>query len=223
MWMVYAVGFIVFNLHFALFFNHHEYFIEQWCCHVYSTDKSRWWAWNHGHQQLRWRSIRRWWLWWGGTKSYCFIIYDTGQCCTDFHSILWICHQINMQFCVPYFKFIQVATNPITSPETTTPERTTVPIVTTPSTTLPVTIAQTTTTEFVEPENVNNAPVIKARLAKLAVTAGKPFNHIVPLDTFYDAEDGTNLKLELLDKHERPLESKSWIQFNAETRNIYGL
>lgn len=65
--------------------------------------------------------------------------------------------------------------------------------------------------------------MIKARLVKLAVTAGKPFNHIVPLDTFYDAEDGTNLKLELLDKYEKPLEAKSWIQFNAETRNIYGL
>lgn len=124
-----------------------------------------------------------------------------------------------------YNQFVQISTNPITSPDTTTPERTTVtPIVTTSSTVLPTTTVQTTTTEvYVEPENINNAPVIKARLAKLAVTAGKPFNHIVPLDTFYDAEDGTNLKLELLDKHERPLESKSWIQFNTETRNIYGL
>ncbi|XP_031617660.1 dystroglycan isoform X3 [Contarinia nasturtii] len=109
-----------------------------------------------------------------------------------------------------------------TSPETTTPEpTTTAQLVTTSSTT---TLATTTTTEaYVEPENVNNVPVIKARLAKLAVTAGKPFNHIVPLDTFYDTEDGTNLKLELLDKYEKPLEAKSWIQFNAETRNIYGL
>lgn len=85
------------------------------------------------------------------------------------------------------------------------------------------TVPTTTTEAYIEPENVNNAPMIKARLAKLAVTAGKPFNHIVPMDTFYDSEDGTNLKLELLDKHERPLEAKSWIQYNAETRNIYGL
>lgn len=120
--------------------------------------------------------------------------------------------------------------------ETTTPERTTTQLVTTSSTTTtttttplptttPTTTVQTTSTTeaYVEPENVNNAPVIKARLAKLAVTAGKPFSHIVPLDTFFDAEDGTNLKLELLDKYEKPLEAKSWIQFNAETRNIYGL
>ncbi|XP_031640809.1 dystroglycan-like isoform X2 [Contarinia nasturtii] len=86
------------------------------------------------------------------------------------------------------------------------------------------TLATTTTTEtYVEPENVNNVPVIKERLAKIAVTAGKPFNNIVPLDIFYITEDGTNLKLELLDKYEKPLEAKSWIQFNAETRNIYGL
>lgn len=65
--------------------------------------------------------------------------------------------------------------------------------------------------------------MIKARLAKLAVTAGKPFSHIVPMDTFYDTEDGTNLKLELLDKYERPLEAKSWIQYNTESRTIYGL
>lgn len=65
--------------------------------------------------------------------------------------------------------------------------------------------------------------MIKARLAKLAVTSGKPFNHIVPLDTFFDAEDGTSLKLELLDENGKPLEAKSWIQFNRETREIYGL
>lgn len=118
---------------------------------------------------------------------------------------------------------IQIATHPITTTEATTP--TTTPITTTASSTLAsTTLPPTTTTEaYVEPENINNPPVIKARLVKLAVTAGKPFSHIVPMDTFYDAEDGTNLKLELLDKYERPLDAKSWIQFNAETRNIYGL
>lgn len=84
--------------------------------------------------------------------------------------------------------------------------------------------AQATTPEVrIEPEIVNSAPTIRARLQKFVVTAGKPFNHIVPLDTFYDAEDGATLKLELLDKHENPLEEKSWIQFNPETRDIYGL
>lgn len=126
---------------------------------------------------------------------------------------------------------MQVTTLPVTSQEITSAEKTTpiadtIPIsqtfsiVTLPSTTI---IPTTTTEAYVEPEIVNNAPLIKARLVKLAVTAGKPFTHIVPLETFYDAEDGTNLKLELLDKYEKALEAKSWIQFNAETRSIYGL
>lgn len=111
------------------------------------------------------------------------------------------------------------ATTFVTSQSTQIVTITTTPSTTTTTTTTPI----PTTTEYIEPENVNNAPMIKARLVKLAVTAGKPFNHIVPLETFYDNEDGTNLKLELLDKSERPLEAKSWIQFNPETRNIYGL
>lgn len=119
---------------------------------------------------------------------------------------------------------MQATTIPSTSQETTTVEKTTPIVITSSSTTPTTTTASTTVTDaYVEPENLNNPPIIKARLAKLAVTAGKPFNHIVPFETFYDAEDNTNLKLELLDKYEKPLEPKSWIQFNQETRNIYGL
>lgn len=105
------------------------------------------------------------------------------------------------------------------------------PSSTTTSTTTMATTASTTTTTTTEPitttmvpeENLNNPPRIKVRLAKLAVTAGKPFNHTVPMETFYDSEDGTNLKLELLDKYEKPLDAKSWIQFNAQSRSLYGL
>lgn len=79
------------------------------------------------------------------------------------------------------------------------------------------------TTELSEPIVFNNPPVIKSRLAKLPVTAGKPFSIIIPDETFEDVEDGRNLKLELLDKQERPLESKSWIQYNSDKREIYGL
>lgn len=43
------------------------------------------------------------------------------------------------------------------------------------------------------------------------------------METFFDVEDGFNLKLELLDKHDGPLDSKSWIQFNPDKREIYGL
>lgn len=60
-------------------------------------------------------------------------------------------------------------------------------------------------------------------MAKQPVTAGKPFSFVVPLETFFDTEDGTNLKLALLDRADNDLKSNSWIQFNAETREIYGL
>lgn len=108
----------------------------------------------------------------------------------------------------------------ITQASTATPTTTTTSEATTTTTAAPI-VTEPTTPD--EPEVVNNIPVIKARLAKLAVTAGKPFTHIVPLDTFYDTEDGTNLKLELVDKQEKALEPKSWIQFNADSRSIYGL
>lgn len=94
-----------------------------------------------------------------------------------------------------------------TSEQTTTTERITIPIITTEA----------------EPEVINNPPVIKNRLAKLVATAGKQFNHTIPLDTFYDIEDGNNLKLTLLDKYDQPLDAKSWIQFNPDTREIYAL
>lgn len=57
----------------------------------------------------------------------------------------------------------------------------------------------------------------------MPVTAGKPFVVAIPTDVFYDNEDETNLKLELVDKNEQPLDKSFWIQFNAEKREIYGL
>lgn len=103
--------------------------------------------------------------------------------------------------------------------DTTTPPTS----ATIPATETPATVATIPEEPEPEQEPANTSPKIKARLVKLAVTAGKPFTHIVPLETFYDSEDGTNLRLELLDKNDRPLEGKSWIQFNAEARSIYGL
>lgn len=102
----------------------------------------------------------------------------------------------------------------------TTTEKQTQPPTTTVASTLPTT-TQTTTTEFVEP--ANHAPTIKTRLPKQPLTAGKPFTLKIPLNIFYDVEDGTNLKLELVDNKEQPLNSNSWIQFDADKREIYGL
>lgn len=80
-----------------------------------------------------------------------------------------------------------------------------------------------TTTPEPEPEERNTRPMLRNRLPKTPVTAGKAFKIIVPEENFYDAEDGTNLNLELLDKNYHVLKGDSWIQFNSKTREIYGL
>lgn len=61
------------------------------------------------------------------------------------------------------------------------------------------------------------------RLQKLAVTSGKAFSFIVPEETFFDAEDQTNLRLELTDKDGHELKPTSWLQFNADKRELYGM
>ncbi|XP_065166984.1 dystroglycan 1 [Atheta coriaria] len=82
------------------------------------------------------------------------------------------------------------------------------------------TAAQTETVEF---ELKNFPPSIQNRLKRIATTAGKAFNYIVPLDTFTDVEDGTDLVLELLDADGKALNKSSWCQFNQGSREIYGL
>lgn len=89
--------------------------------------------------------------------------------------------------------------------------------------TTPPTTTRQPTTEFVEPEPSNYAPTIRNRFPKQAVTAGKTFSFVVPLETFHDTEDGDNLKLQLLDKNENTLKPNSWIQFNSSKREVYGL
>ncbi|XP_065087840.1 uncharacterized protein Dg isoform X2 [Ochlerotatus camptorhynchus] len=115
------------------------------------------------------------------------------------------------------------ATSPTTTSTSTTPATTTsTTTTTTTTTTTPApTTTVPTTTELDEPTNMY--PIIKNRIQKQAIIAGKVFSLPVPLDTFYDTEDGNNLRLELFDSHGFPLKNNSWIQFNVETREIYGL
>ncbi|XP_039229080.1 dystroglycan isoform X1 [Drosophila yakuba] len=79
-------------------------------------------------------------------------------------------------------------------------------------------------TDYMEPQpEENSPPIIKTRLQKLAVTSGKAFTfHVLP-ETFYDAEDQGNLRLALTDKDGHELKANSWLQFNADKRELYGL
>ncbi|XP_049545358.1 uncharacterized protein LOC125957035 isoform X3 [Anopheles darlingi] len=109
---------------------------------------------------------------------------------------------------------------------TTTMAPTTTPTTTSTTTTTTTTEAPTTTTTIVTTEldePTNLPPIIKNRFPKQPVIAGKVYNYIIPIETFLDNEDGNNLRLELFDSREQPLKHNSWIQFNEETREIYGL
>ncbi|XP_050098260.1 uncharacterized protein LOC126579059 isoform X3 [Anopheles aquasalis] len=128
-----------------------------------------------------------------------------------------------------------------TTPRTTTQELTSTTTTTTTTTTMAPTTTSTTstttttttteapttttttaaTTELDEPTNL--PPIIRNRFPKQPVIAGKVYNYVIPIETFYDNEDGNNLRLELFDSREQPLKHNSWIQFNEETREIYGL
>ncbi|XP_017960957.1 uncharacterized protein LOC108654291 isoform X2 [Drosophila navojoa] len=87
----------------------------------------------------------------------------------------------------------------------------------------PVSTSTEASTDYVEPRQENTVPIIKMRLQKLAVTSGKAFSFIVPEETFFDAEDQTNLRLELTDKDGHELKPTSWLQFNADKRELYGI
>uniref|UniRef100_A0A1A9WGL4 Dystroglycan 1 n=1 Tax=Glossina brevipalpis TaxID=37001 RepID=A0A1A9WGL4_9MUSC len=94
------------------------------------------------------------------------------------------------------------------------------------STSAEITTTTTTTTavpDYVEPKIENSPPIIRSRLQKLAVTSGKSFKFSIPEDTFYDNEDMNNLRLEITDKDGHELKTNSWLQFNSEIREIYGL
>lgn len=69
----------------------------------------------------------------------------------------------------------------------------------------------------------NNAPTVVKRIKKLQTTSGKAFSHKLEEAIFHDTEDKKVLKLELLDKNGHQLPPTSWIRFNAEKQEIYGL
>ncbi|KAF5280285.1 hypothetical protein FQR65_LT03094 [Abscondita terminalis] len=78
-------------------------------------------------------------------------------------------------------------------------------------------------TESIVYEVKNFPPTIQIRLNRIAVTAGKNFSQYIPKDMFSDIEDEYNLKLELLTKDGHLINKSFWCQFNANTREIYGL
>lgn len=87
--------------------------------------------------------------------------------------------------------------------------------------------ASSSTTEAPEEEldyneNENSPPVVVKRIKKLQTTAGKAFTYKLEDGIFEDDID-KNLQLEFLDKMGQPLPANSWIRFNPNKQEIYGL
>lgn len=81
------------------------------------------------------------------------------------------------------------------------------------------------TTEEVVYDVKNIQPTIDHRLAKQVAVAGKVFSFVIPEDTFSDLEDGNTRNLRLIFKTEAgtSVAPTSWLQFNPEKQEVYGL
>lgn len=79
------------------------------------------------------------------------------------------------------------------------------------------------TTEYIEYGVRNFPPNVRNRLNRLAVRAGQYFSYIMPEGTFFDMEDGGDLRYEVTTADGEHLKKDSWLQFNPRTRQFYGL
>ncbi|XP_043247146.1 dystroglycan-like [Amphibalanus amphitrite] len=71
----------------------------------------------------------------------------------------------------------------------------------------------------------NFPPHVKRHMRKQLLVAGKEFRVRVPEETFEDLESGTTRQLRLSVRRAdgQPLAADSWLQFDADTQEIYGL
>ncbi|XP_069682124.1 dystroglycan 1 [Periplaneta americana] len=71
----------------------------------------------------------------------------------------------------------------------------------------------------------NIQPTIEHRLPKQVAIAGKAFRYIIPADSFSDLEDGNTRNLRLIFKTNEgtAVPANSWLQFDPENQEVYGL
>lgn len=107
------------------------------------------------------------------------------------------------------------------TPEITTQEVTKQEILTSSERSSTIIGRTTETVPFLMP--VNQPPILKHHMKKLAITAGKAFRYIIPSDLFTDPEEGSNLNFTMYEAENVPLSLESWIQFIPTEREVYGL
>lgn len=91
--------------------------------------------------------------------------------------------------------------------------------------TLPPYVTLPPTFTVTVPSRHNFLPVVMSRFPKIIFTAGKILRYRIPEDTFVDFEDGNTrqLKLLLLTPEGTSLNASSWIQFDSNKQEIYGI
>lgn len=79
--------------------------------------------------------------------------------------------------------------------------------------------------EMKTPSKMNNPPTISNQVDHLTAEVGVLFRYQVPVDTFFDEEDGNTrrLKLTLQNMSHQPLDARSWLQFDSPNQEFYGL
>ncbi|XP_034442581.1 dystroglycan [Hippoglossus hippoglossus] len=84
---------------------------------------------------------------------------------------------------------------------------------------------RTTTLPGVIVDPSNHKPSLKNPLDQVNALVGTYFEVKIPLDTFFDYEDGTTdkLRLTLRQNHNEVVGEGSWIQFNTTSQLLYGL
>lgn len=69
----------------------------------------------------------------------------------------------------------------------------------------------------------NYPPVTRNQVDRVNATVGQLLIFQVPLDTFYDPEDGVSLTLSLLTSERKKLDQRHWLQFDSKNREFYGI
>lgn len=94
-----------------------------------------------------------------------------------------------------------------------------------PKTSTPKPPRRTTPSPGVVPDPYNMKPVLKNPIDQVNALVGTYFEVKIPLDTFFDMEDGTTdkLRLTLRQNHNEVVGEGSWIQFNTTSQLLYGL
>ncbi|XP_073325302.1 dystroglycan 1 [Pagrus major] len=84
---------------------------------------------------------------------------------------------------------------------------------------------RTTPSPGVIPDPHNVKPVLRNPIDQVNALVGTYFEVKIPVDTFFDKEDGTTdkLRLTLRQNHNEVVGEGSWIQFNTTSQLLYGL